>query len=46
MRPKNCEAPGFNHGAFHWYALRAEALRLLALADDPVRDPVAAAALR
>lgn len=29
-----------------WYGLRAEALRLLALAEDPVRDPVAAAALR
>ena len=29
-----------------WYRLRAKALLLLALADDPVRDPDATAALR
>lgn len=34
-------APGID-----WFALCSKALRLLALAEDPVRDPVAAAALR
>ena len=29
-----------------WHGLRAKALRLLALADDPMRDPAATAALR
>lgn len=29
-----------------WFALRSKALRLLALAEDPVRDPAAAALLR
>jgi hypothetical protein len=29
-----------------WFAIRSKALRLLALAEDPVRDPAAAAALR
>lgn len=29
-----------------WYSLRAKALRLLSLVDDPLRDPAAVAALR
>jgi hypothetical protein len=29
-----------------WYGLRAKAFRLLAMADDPLRDPAAVAALR
>ena len=29
-----------------WYGLRTKALRLLAMADDPLRDPAAVAALR
>jgi hypothetical protein len=29
-----------------WYGLRAKALRLLAMTDDPLRDPAAVAALR
>lgn len=46
---------GFLHGGvpmaavapdIDWWALRAKALRLLALADDPTRDPAATAALR
>lgn len=46
---------GFMHGGMtmeatapdiDWYALRDKALRLLALADDPLRDPAAVAALR